>query len=192
MLKPILSRGLPVALVFLTALGCAGPAGERPAGDPGRSGPGRSAVLAEGQWAGNEWQLVRNLKDSGSSCVGVRLAGLDSMLECDMTVGEGAFNVAIQKFPDGTVVAFGLARPDVREIRVERRGAGTEGVATIAAPGPAAAGDGGPRLVVVFGSPDRPVVDLSYTAGAEHQSLRTTFKDVNDETDGTDGGEPHA
>ncbi|MFC9820135.1 hypothetical protein ACFWG6_01235 [Streptomyces erythrochromogenes] len=137
--------------------------------------------------------MVRNLKDSGSSCVGVRLAGLDSMLECDMTVGEGAFNVAIQKFPDGTVVAFGLARPDVREIRVERRGAGSERVATIAGPEPgptpAAAGDGGPRLVVVFGSPDRPVVDLSYTAGGEHQSLRTTFKHVNDETD---GGEPHA
>ncbi|MFE7187423.1 hypothetical protein [Streptomyces erythrochromogenes] len=192
MRKPNFPRGLPVVLVFLTALGCAGPAGERPGGDPGRSGPGRSAVLAEGQWAGNEWQLVRNLKDSGSSCVGVRLAGLDSMLECDMAVGEGAFNVAIQKFPDGTVVAFGLARPDVHEIRVERRGAGTEGVATIAAPEPAAAGDGGdggPRLVVVFGSPDRPVVDLSYTAGAEHQSLRTTFKDVNDEND---GGEPHA
>lgn len=140
--------------------GCAGPA-DRPAGDPGRSGPGRASVLAEGQWAGSDWQLVRNLKDSGSSCVGVRLAG--------------------------------LARPDVREIRVERRWAGTERVATIAGrepgPTPAAAGDGGPRLVVVFGSPDRPVVDLSYTAGGEHQSLRTTFKDVNDETD---GGEPHA
>ncbi|THA86241.1 hypothetical protein [Streptomyces sp. A0592] len=184
MRKPIFARGLPVTLVVLTALGCTGPAGERPAGDPGRSDRGRAAVLAEGQWAGSEWQLVRNRKDSGSSCVGVRLAGLDSMLECDMTVGESAFNVAIQKFPDGTVVAFGLARPDVREIRVERRGTGTEGVATIAAPE-----GGGPRLVVVLGSPERPVVDMSYTAGGEHQSLRTTFKDVNDETD---GGEPHA
>ncbi|MFD9480420.1 hypothetical protein [Streptomyces nojiriensis] len=184
MRKSIL-RGLPAPLVVLTALGCAGPVGERPAEPPGRSAPDQVAVLAEGEWAGSDWQLVRSRKGSGSSCMGVRLAGRDSMLECDMTVGAGPFNVAIQKFPDGTVAAFGLARPDVREIRVERRGTGTAAVATIGAPAPTEADE--PRLVVVLGSPDQPVVDLSYKADDEHHSLRTTFKDVNDETD---GGEP--
>ncbi|MFD8883841.1 hypothetical protein ACFV0H_15105 [Streptomyces erythrochromogenes] len=109
--------------------------------------------------------MVRNLKDSGSSCVGVRLAG--------------------------------LARPDVREIRVERRGRGQrkgrdDRRARARARARAhARGGRGRRAEARRGvrQPDRPVVDLSYTAGGEHQSLRTTFKDVNDETD---GGEPHA
>ncbi|MEU2874014.1 hypothetical protein ABZ769_33265 [Streptomyces olivoreticuli] len=91
-----------------------------------------------------------------------------------MSVEVAPFNVAVQKFTDGSMAAFGITRKELATVRVERRGS-KEYIPTI---GSKSAGD--PNYIVVIGTTESPVNDISSKdPDGKEYSIRDKMTEVN-------------
>ncbi|SDS57408.1 hypothetical protein SAMN05216371_0189 [Streptomyces sp. TLI_053] len=168
--RPVRFALLLLAFAATAVAGCSTPHGGS------RKAPSGYRPVASGQAVGHTWQLLRGENGEGISCLMVKVDLLESSADCGMSLEVAPFNVAVQRFPDGSTVAFGIARKEVTAVRVERRGAVEDVpiVGTLSAEGP--------NFVVVLGTRGDPVGDISSTGpDGRAYSVRDKMAEANGE-----------
>ncbi|MFJ9948252.1 hypothetical protein [Kitasatospora sp. NPDC091207] len=165
------ARSSHLALLFLVSVvGCSAPTG----GSHNASSDFRP--VASGEAVGHTWELLRGENGDGVSCLKVKVDQTESSADCGMSVEVAPFNVAVQRFADGSTAAFGIARKELAAVLVERRGV-TEYVSTIGSQSA-----GGPNYVVVIGAVGNPIGNISSKGpdGREY-SIKDKMDEVNSE-----------
>ncbi|MFJ4097374.1 hypothetical protein ACIPYS_37915 [Kitasatospora sp. NPDC089913] len=157
---------IAAGIVLIVSSGCSGSSdAPRNPVEPGTMTT--VSMLASGARDGRTWGLERGRSERLGDCLRVTFEGEPSYPACNVEIGgQDAINVGLQTFSSGYTAAFGVTRPDLREVRVTRV-SGVTVEPTYEFPS-----EVGVRFVAIFDSPSDHLVRIDPPSGPVQSTLQ--------------------